>query len=78
MIVWLDNQQNRKGSPNENYAREIMELFFSGNRQLHRNRHQRIGTSLYRMANQTKRFFLQRQTARLAGAKDVYGRTGNF
>jgi len=30
MIVWLDNQQNRKGKPNENYAREIMELFTIG------------------------------------------------
>ena len=30
MIVWLDNQQNRKGSPNENYAREVMELFSLG------------------------------------------------
>lgn len=30
MIVWLDNQQNRKGKPNENYAREIMELFSLG------------------------------------------------
>ncbi len=30
MIVWLDNQQNRKGNPNENYAREIMELFSLG------------------------------------------------
>jgi uncharacterized protein (DUF1800 family) len=30
MINWLDNQQNRKGKPNENYAREIMELFSLG------------------------------------------------
>jgi uncharacterized protein (DUF1800 family) len=30
MIIWLDNQQNRKGNPNENYAREIMELFSLG------------------------------------------------
>jgi uncharacterized protein (DUF1800 family) len=30
MIVWLDNQQNRKGKPNENYAREVMELFTIG------------------------------------------------
>ena len=30
MIVWLDNQQNRKGKPNENFAREIMELFTLG------------------------------------------------
>ncbi len=30
MIVWLDNQQNKKGKPNENYAREVMELFTVG------------------------------------------------
>lgn len=30
MIIWLDNQQNRKGKPNENYAREVMELFTVG------------------------------------------------
>jgi uncharacterized protein (DUF1800 family) len=30
MIIWLDNQQNRQSSPNENYAREIMELFTLG------------------------------------------------
>jgi len=30
MIRWLDNQQNTKGKPNENYAREVMELFSLG------------------------------------------------
>lgn len=30
MIEWLDNQQNRKNKPNENYAREVMELFTMG------------------------------------------------
>lgn len=30
MIIWLDNQQNKKGKPNENYGREIMELFTIG------------------------------------------------
>ena len=30
MIVWLDNQENRRGHPNENYARELMELFTLG------------------------------------------------
>jgi len=30
MIFWLDNNQNRKGKPNENYAREVMELFTMG------------------------------------------------
>src|SRR5689334_11855154 len=30
MIEYLDGQSNRKGQPNENYARELMELFTIG------------------------------------------------
>lgn len=30
MLVWLDNQYNVKGKPNENFAREVMELFTLG------------------------------------------------
>lgn len=30
MIYWLDNQENVKGKPNENFAREVMELFTLG------------------------------------------------
>ena len=30
MVIYLDNAQNRKGSPNENFAREVMELFTLG------------------------------------------------
>jgi uncharacterized protein (DUF1800 family) len=30
MMVWLDTNQSRKGKPNENYARELMELFSLG------------------------------------------------
>ena len=30
MLIWLDSNTNRKGSPNENYAREIFELFSLG------------------------------------------------
>ena len=30
MLVWLDSNQNVKGAPNENYAREVMELFSLG------------------------------------------------
>jgi Protein of unknown function (DUF1800) len=30
MLVWLDTAQSRKGMPNENYARELMELFSLG------------------------------------------------
>ena len=30
MLVWLDSNANVKGKPNENYARELMELFSLG------------------------------------------------
>ena len=30
MLEYLDNNRNRKGRPNENYAREVMELFTLG------------------------------------------------
>lgn len=30
MLYWLDNQENVKGKPNENFAREVMELFTLG------------------------------------------------
>lgn len=30
MILYLDNQTNRKGKPNENFAREVLELFTLG------------------------------------------------
>lgn len=30
MLIYLDNQSNRKGSPNENFARELLELFTLG------------------------------------------------
>ena len=30
MIFWLDNNENRKGEPNENYGRELLELFSLG------------------------------------------------
>jgi uncharacterized protein (DUF1800 family) len=30
MVIYLDSVQNRKGTPNENFAREVMELFTLG------------------------------------------------
>ncbi len=30
MILWLNNQQNKKSAPNENFARELLELFTLG------------------------------------------------
>ena len=30
MLIWLDQAQSRKEHPNENFAREVMELFTLG------------------------------------------------
>jgi uncharacterized protein (DUF1800 family) len=30
MLIWLNGLENRRGAPNENYARELMELFTLG------------------------------------------------
>jgi len=30
MLIWLDGNLNKKGNPNENFARELMELFTTG------------------------------------------------
>jgi uncharacterized protein (DUF1800 family) len=30
MLIWLDGRESKKGKPNENYAREVMELFTLG------------------------------------------------
>jgi uncharacterized protein (DUF1800 family) len=30
MLIWLDGYRNRKGTPNENYGREVMEVFTLG------------------------------------------------
>ena len=30
MLFWLDNNENHKDAPNENYGRELLELFSMG------------------------------------------------
>ena len=49
MIFWLDNNENHKNEINENYGRELLELFSMGGRQLHRGRHQERLARLHRL-----------------------------
>ncbi len=39
MLIWLDSTINKKAKPNENYAREVMELFTLGRGHYTRERH---------------------------------------
>jgi uncharacterized protein (DUF1800 family) len=79
MLVWLDANENRKGSPNENFARELFELFVLG-----------IGSYSEDDVKEAARAFTgwqyRRQTGAFAlapaqhdgGRKTVFGQTGNF
>jgi uncharacterized protein (DUF1800 family) len=75
MLLWLDSNSNVKGAPNENYARELMELFSLG-----------VGNYAERDVKEAARAFTGWHTgddgfrldARLhdAGTKTVLGQTG--
>ena len=55
MLVWLDNQDNHKGSINENYGRGDLRAVRHGGRQLHRGRHQRVREGVHRLGSSQSR-----------------------
>src|SRR5581483_9658550 len=79
MMFWLDSQTNRKGSPNENYAREVMELFTMGignytEQDVKEGARALTGWALGR-ASGTSRFVAQRFDN---GVKNYLGHSGNL
>ena len=52
MLIYLNNQQNKKDAPNENFARELMELFTMGEGELYRTGYQRSSTGIYGVDSQ--------------------------
>ncbi len=79
MLVWLDAAENKKGRPNENFARELFELFMLG-----------IGNYSENDIKEAARAFTGWQYRRQNGAfaitpalhdndtKTVFGQSGNF
>ena len=55
MIAWLDNNDNHDGAINENYGRELLELFSMGVGQLHRAGPKGVRPRLHRMDNRQHR-----------------------
>src|SRR6202158_6239618 len=79
MVIYLDNAQNRKGSPNEHFAREGVELFTLGEghyseQDIKEAARAFTGWSLDRQTGQ----FVFRRFIHDDGAKTVLGRTCNF
>ena len=78
MILYLNNQQNRKREPNENFARELMELFTIGRGHYTETDVQEAARAFtgWQVRPQQGFFFNVRQHD--YGSKTFMGRTGDF
>ncbi len=79
MVIYLDSAQNRKDAPNENFAREVMELFTLGEgnyaeQDIKEAARAFTGWSIDRNTGQ----FMFRRFIHDGGSKTVLGRTGNL
>jgi uncharacterized protein (DUF1800 family) len=79
MIVYLDSAQNRKGAPNENFARELMELFTlgEGNYTEHDVKEAARAFTGWSLDRDTGSFRF-RPFLHDYGSKTILGRTGTF
>ncbi|MFZ4927592.1 DUF1800 domain-containing protein [Chryseobacterium sp. Mn2064] len=78
MLNFLNNQQNKKDHPNENFAREVMELFTMG-RGNYTEKDVREGARAFTGWSYDKEGnFKERKNLHDEGAKNFLGKTGNF
>jgi uncharacterized protein (DUF1800 family) len=77
LLVWLDAQENTRGHPNENLARELMELFTLGIGHYSEGDVQQAARALtgWKIVGDEARFVPTRHDA---GTKTILGRTGGF
>lgn len=79
MIKWLDLNQSRRNHPNENFAREVMELFTLGEGHYTEADIMEAAKAFtgYRIDQKTCSFRMDKK-AFDPGPKTVFGKTGNF
>jgi len=78
MLNFLNNQQNKKDHPNENFAREVMELFTMG-RGNYTEKDIREGARAFTGWGYDKEGnFIERPKQHDEGTKTFLGKTGNF
>ncbi len=78
MLAFLNNQQNRKKSPNENFAREVMELFTLGRGHYTENDIKEAARAFTGWGFRLNGEFVFRQHHHDADEKNVLGKTGRF
>ena len=78
MISFLNNQQNKKQHPNENFAREVMELFTLGRGNYTENDVKEAARAFTGWSHRLDGEFVFRQRDHDTDSKTVLGQTGNF
>ena len=78
MLNFLNNNQNKKDHPNENFAREVMELFTMGRGNYTEHDVKEAARSFTGWGANTKGEFVFRKFQHDDGSKTVLGKTGNF
>jgi hypothetical protein len=83
MLKWLDSNQNVKGAPNENYAREVMELFSLGvgnytEKDIREAARAFTGWHYDTRPNEDVEEFAFKPDEHDDGMKTVFGKTGNW
>ena len=78
MLKFLNNQQNRKNSPNENFAREVMELFTLGRGNYTENDIKESARAFTGWNFDEEDEFEMRTNQHDYGVKTIFGKTGNW
>ena len=78
MLQFLNNQQNRKGHPNENFAREVMELFTLGRGNYTENDVKEAARAFTGWAFDKDGTFDFKKKVHDAESKTILGQTGNY
>ncbi len=78
MLNFLNNQQNRKDHPNENFAREVMELFTLGRGNYNEHDVKEAARAFTGWSANVKGDFVFRRFQHDTGTKSVLGKSGNF
>ena len=78
MLQYLNNQQNRKQQPNENFAREVMELFTLGRGYYTEADVKNAARAFTGWSFTREGQYILRQRQHDEGKKTLFGQTGNF
>ena len=78
MLQFLNNQQNKKNSPNENFAREVMELFTLGRGNYTEKDIKEAARAFTGWGANPKGEFVFKTNQHDDGEKTFQGKTGNF